>query len=79
MGVAEIQHSLLQRGGESPSPASEAPCQGEDCAKLLTLRRPVDLSTCRRERDPMGDSRVIETRRGRLVSNFIQTMPVRGT
>jgi hypothetical protein len=39
----------------------------------------VDLSTCRRERDPMGDSRVIETRRGRLVSNFIQTMPVRGT
>jgi hypothetical protein len=32
----------------------------------------VDLSRCRRERDPMGDSRVIETRRGRLVSNFIR-------
>jgi hypothetical protein len=39
-GVAEREHSLLQAGRESLSSASEAPCQGKNCAKLLTSRGP---------------------------------------
>ncbi len=37
-GAAESEHSLLQGGGDSPTLASKAPYQGEDCAKLLTSR-----------------------------------------
>jgi hypothetical protein len=53
--LAKTGHLLLQGGGESPSPASKAPGQGEDCAKLLTFKRAVDLSTYRRERGPVSD------------------------
>jgi hypothetical protein len=35
----------FNEGGAIPL-SSEAPCKDEDCAKLITFKRTVDLSTC---------------------------------
>jgi hypothetical protein len=43
----KVTHHFFKEDWEPPSPASEAPMPSEDCAKLLTLRRSADLSTCR--------------------------------
>src|SRR5690349_15568653 len=51
------RHGLISRRLAAINTITVNPRNRKGCAKLLTLKRSVDLSTCRRERDLIGAAR----------------------